>query len=125
MVAALKTRCVSNGVDYRFLVKSTPGVMYGAMLKNDNAASMYVRFYDSQNAPDVAAVSPFMVVRIGANISLAIPMPDQGIRLTQGLWVVLTTGAADNNTTATAANDVSVTVYHGLVQDKERVGLYP
>lgn len=85
-------------------VKATPGTLYGFTLFNSSAAKTYVKFYDATSIT-VGTTTPFMTIGINAASHRDIFMP-YPMWFGTGIMIGITTGIADNDTTAPAANDV-------------------
>jgi hypothetical protein len=87
------------------LVKATAGRLYGYHLANTSAAWRYVKFYNKATAPVAGTDTPVLTVPIppGGVAVVDRPIP---ISFATGIGYALTTGAADNDATAVAANDV-------------------
>lgn len=93
------------------LVKGGPGVITSLSIINKSAAVLWVKFYDSKDKPIAGSGTPVRVYAIpgattGAGIekNLLIPM-----RFQNGIGFTITGGAADNDTTAVALNDITMT----------------
>jgi hypothetical protein len=88
------------------VVKAGPGQVYGWQLFNTAAAARYVKLYDKATAP-TAADTPRKRVMLPAGGGAVIPNP-VGAVYASGVAFRITTGAADADTGAAAANDVLV-----------------
>lgn len=91
-------------------VKASTGKVYSIVLTNQNAATRYVKFYNKSSAPTVGTDTPVWVCAVpggsaGAGMVVALPMP---LKFSTGIAFAITTGAADSDTGAVAANDVIV-----------------
>ncbi len=78
---------------------------------NTNAAVRYLKIYNKASAPIVGTDTPVLVFAIpaattgaGSNIPIGVP----GIKFVTGIAFALTTGAADSDTAAVAANEIIV-----------------
>lgn len=100
-------RTLSLGVT-GWVVKASAGQWYGYYMANTSAALRYVKVYDIATAPDATA-TPIETLAIpagsAANLSIA-----EGIQFSNGIALRCTTGVADNDIGAPAANDVIVNV---------------
>lgn len=77
---------------------------------NDNAAAMYVKFYDKATGAAAADTPEFTVkVGIGANLSDRIP---DGARFNLGLSIRAVTTLADLGNVGPGANEVMVSAYY-------------
>jgi len=87
-------------------LKTTAGNLFGAYLKNNSAADRYVRFYNKASAPITTDV-PVFVVRIPAGGEFRFDHELAFPRFSTGISYGITAGAADNDATVNALNDVS------------------
>lgn len=93
------------------LVKSTPGVFGGwSGLSNINAAPRYLKLYDKASLPVVGTDVPKLRILIPGNTGgiLANHEITRGIQFNTGIAFALTTGAADTDTGAVAADELLV-----------------
>lgn len=77
---------------------------------NLNAAARYLKVYDKATTPTVGTDTPILTLMLPGNTAGAgsnLPLPD-GIALTNGLGIAITTGIADTDTGAVAANEIVV-----------------
>jgi hypothetical protein len=81
----------------------------GFGITNTAAAARFVRFYDVSSAPTVGTTAPKRVIEVGAGLSLYMDFA-RGKNFLNGLWMSVTTLAADTDTTAPAAGDILATV---------------
>lgn len=88
-------------------VKGSAGQVYGWYLYNANAAVRYMKLYNKATSPTVGTDVPVMVVPIppGAAANVEYHM---GIAFGTGIALALTTGVADADTGAVAANEIVV-----------------
>lgn len=94
------------------LVKPGPCALVSIVAINVNAAVRYLKFYDSNRAPNAGTGTPVRRYAIpgsatGAGFVLAPCVP---MKFINGLAFVLTTGVADTDATALTANDVVLTL---------------
>lgn len=78
---------------------------------NVNAAARYLKIYNKATSPTVGTDTPVHTFLIPGNTAGAgtnIPLPSQGIELTNGFSFALTTGAAVSDTGAVAASELIV-----------------
>jgi len=96
-------------------IKGSAGQVAGWSIVNTNANPRYVRLYNKATAPTTSDTS-LIVVRIvvpgntvaaGNNFSLP-----PGFSFSSGIGIITTTGVADNDTGAPAANEVIVNVFY-------------
>lgn len=92
-------------------VRPTRCHLGGWYLYNTNAAVRYLKLYDKASAPTVGTDTPVLTIPIppnsGANVNFA-----NGIHFENGLAYALTTGVADSDTAAVAANEIIVNLLH-------------
>lgn len=93
-------------------VKASAAKLYGWYLFNAAASTRYVKFYNATAASvTVGSTTPVMTVPVpagaGANVEYT-----NGIPFTTALTVAATTGVADADTGAPAANDVIVNIFY-------------
>ena len=85
--------------------------LYGYYVFNNAAAVRYLKLYNKATAPTVGTDTPVITIPLppqaAANVSFV-----QGIAFSLGLGVGATTGVADNNTGAPAANDVIINLFY-------------
>lgn len=91
--------------------KGSAGQVYGWYLYNANAAARYLKLYNKATAPTVGTDTPVLTIPIpaggGANLEIA-----GGLEFTLGISYALTTGIADSDTGAVAANDIVVNLFY-------------
>lgn len=92
--------------------KATAGQVYCWAIYNNAAATTYLKFYNATAANvTVGTTTPVDTWPIPAG-SAAIGCSPIGIAFDTAITVAATTGVADNNTGAPAANDLIVNVYY-------------
>lgn len=91
------------------LVKNTAGTLLGGYVHNRVTAERFVKFYDKATAP-VAGDTPIhrMALAAGVTLSVADLVGAHGGKFTAGLGYRTTTGLADSDNTAVAANDLVI-----------------
>jgi hypothetical protein len=90
------------------VVKNAPGAIGFILAQNLNAAIRYLKLYNKASAPVLATDAPLLTIPIPANTTgagFAIAIPG-GLGFSAGIALALTTGVADNDTGAVAANEV-------------------
>jgi len=91
-------------------VKASAGTLYGLQLVGVGSAPAYVKIYDTASAPTCGSGTPIKRLIIPAAPTAAngagsnITFGASGILLANGLGYCVTTGIADNDTTAPAAS---------------------
>ncbi len=87
-------------------VWNLPSKLYGFDFYNTNAAARWLKFYNKASAPTVGSDTPVMTVGLkpGDHSRLMI---DYGVYFSLGLSFCFTTGVADSDTGAVAANEIT------------------
>jgi len=97
------------------VVKASPGQVYGMWVSNLATATRFIKFYDATSGT-VGTGTPKLTVPIPGNatddISGAFGPGGLGIEFTTGICVGASTGIADADTGAPAANDVVVNIFY-------------
>lgn len=91
-------------------VKASQSALYGVQAFNTNAAARYLKLYNKASAPTVGTDTPVKVLTIPGNTAgagLVIHFAN-GLDFPTGLAYALTTGAADSDTGAVAANELVI-----------------
>ena len=93
-------------------IKSTAGQVYGYYIYNKAATAIYVKFYNATAANvTVGTTTPVLTIGIpagsGANVEWT-----NGIAFSTAITIAATTGVADNDTTAPAANDIVANIFY-------------
>lgn len=91
-------------------VKASAGQIYSIVVMNLNASQRYLKLYNKASSPTVGTDTPVQVYMIpgaaaGAGFTLSIPV---GMQFDTGIAFALTTGIADSDTGAVAANEIVV-----------------
>lgn len=97
-------------------VKASAGKVYKIWATNTNAAVRYVKLYNKASSPTVGTDTPVMTLAIPGNAAGAgaiFDAGDVGANFATGIAIATTTGAADNDNTGVAANEVIVHVLYG------------
>jgi hypothetical protein len=95
------------------VVKATPGQMYGLECFNNSGTIAYVKIYDaaSATAGSGTPVDRKMCVSSTSGAGFVVPFP-VGRVFVNGITYIVTTGIADNDTTAPAASTYIVNVLY-------------
>ena len=103
----------SNASTNAASVSSTANtLLYGYYVSNTNSSAFrYVKFYNKASAPTVGTDVPVLVLAIPGGGAANASFP-AGINFTAGLAIATTTGAADSDTGAVAANEVIVNLVY-------------
>lgn len=94
------------------LVLTGSSGLHAFYASNTGATAAFVKLYNKATAPTSSDV-PAMIIPVPAAVSgvpgvATLPIGHQGFRFALGLGIGITGGAADNDTTAVAANQVKV-----------------
>ncbi len=92
------------------IVKGTPGQLHNAIVAfNLNAAARYLKLYNKATGPTSAdiPVQRLLIPGNTAGAGFSIPLP-KAMEFTAGISLRITTGIADNDANAVAANEVVV-----------------
>ena len=97
-------------------VKASAGCVYGLWFSNTATATRFLKFYNATAASvTVGTTTPVLTIALPGNTSDDISgvfSIAQGIKFSTAICVAATTGVADNDTGAPAANDVVVNVFY-------------
>lgn len=99
-------------------VKATAGQLYGGVVMNLTAAVLYLKIYNATAAnvtvgtttPDLTIPIPTAGSTNGAGFVL--PIPACGVAFSTAITIACTTGIADNDTGAPAANSCAVALFY-------------
>lgn len=91
-------------------VKASAGQVYGLQVMNLNAAARYLKLYNKASAPTVGTDTPVKTIMIPGNTAGAgvVLSWANGLAFGTGIAFALTTGIADTDTGAVAANEIVV-----------------
>jgi len=103
---ATLAKVLSAGSTNATSVKASAGQVYSYALANANAAFRYVHFYNKASAPTVGTDVPVFTVGVPPNFVANCDF-NSGTPFTTGIAYSITTGAADNDSGAVSANDVT------------------
>lgn len=93
-------------------IKTTPGCVYKIRITNLSASLRYVKFYNATAANvTVGTTTPVETIPVPAGAVITENFGGLGLEFTTAISIAATTGLADNDTGAPAANDVVVSVY--------------
>jgi hypothetical protein len=95
-------------------VKGSAGQLYGYIVSNVNAAARYLKFYNKATAPTIGTDTPVLTVCIPGNTAGVTGHVEfaNGIAFSAGIGFGLTTGVADSDTGAVAANEQVVNLFY-------------
>lgn len=96
-------------------VKGSAGQVYGWAITNTNASPRVVKLYNKATAPTVGTDTPLITLVIPGNASGAGMLAadfSTGIAFGTGIGLAITTGVADSDTGAVAANEVVVNLFY-------------
>lgn len=89
------------------VIKASAGTLWNVVVSNVNAAARYLKFYNSTTVT-VGTTTPVMTITIPAGGTVNIAGGSNGIRFATGICLGITTGMADADTGAVAANEIKV-----------------
>jgi hypothetical protein len=92
-------------------VKASAGQVFGYYLFNANAATRYLKLYNKASSPTVGTDTPVATIPIPAGAAANVEFT-QGVAFATGIALALTTGIADADTGAVAANEVVVNLFY-------------
>ena len=88
------------------VIKASAGALYGLVVTNSNAAIRYLKIYDKATGPTSADTPKFRFAVPGNTAGAGIAYQFHGVDFAAGISFRMTTGVADNDTAAVAANEV-------------------
>lgn len=95
--------------------KGSAGQVYGWVITNTNASARFVKLYNKATAPSVGTDTPVITLVIPGNANGAGIVAAEftsGIAFGTGIGLGITTGVADADTGAPAANEVVVNLFY-------------
>jgi hypothetical protein len=93
-------------------IKATAGQVYGYIFGNQASTARYLKFYNATAASVVVGTTtPGITIYLPPTSAGHVEF-SKGIAFATAITVAATTGIADNDTGAPAANDVSITVLY-------------
>ena len=90
------------------VIKAKSGYVTSIQASNANAAVRYLKIYNKATAPTVGTDIPVAVYALPAASSVHFDL--EGQRFSNGIAIALTTGVADSDTAAVAANEIKVSI---------------
>jgi hypothetical protein len=109
------SRVISAASTNATSVKASAGQIYAIYAHNTNAAVRYLKIYNKASAPTVGTDTPVLTLPIPGNTAGAgftFDLGGHGIAFATGIALALTTGVADSDTGAVAANEIVVNVLY-------------
>ena len=103
-MSAMKFRQVSAASTNLAQVKNYGANLKGALIINTNAATRYVKLYDSTDQPVVGTTVPALTIQAPSGQTV-LAWPD-GINISHSLWMATTVNAIDSDTTVVGAGDL-------------------
>jgi hypothetical protein len=91
------------------VVKASAGTVYGFVAINRSTAARYIKFSNATSGT-VGTTAVYMTFPLEGSQGMAYSIP-QGIVFSTGITVGASTGLADNDTGAPAANDVVIQIF--------------
>lgn len=93
-------------------VKASPARLMTVAASNVNAAARYLKLYDLAVPPTVGTSTPALTIPLPATSAVALNLGALGVDFANGLAFAITTGAADTDAVAVAANEIKVILAH-------------
>lgn len=100
-------RLISAATTNATSLKGSAGQLGGWYIFNANAATRYVKFYNKATAPTVGTDTPVWVIAVPAGGAANMEFTN-GLAFSTGIAYATTTGIADSDNTAVAANDLVI-----------------
>ena len=111
--AAAVKQILSLATDNAQLIRAGAGAVFGAELSNNGTTWCYVKLYDKASAP-VVTDSPKLVLGLPPNTARNLHFGDMGLLFNLGIGLRIVKGAAPNDATFPAANQVLAAIqYYG------------
>lgn len=105
------SRLISAATTNATVVKASAGQLFGWYIFNVNSSVRYLKIYNKATSPTVGTDTPILTIAIpaanGANVEFT-----NGIACSAGIGFALTTGVADADTAAVAANEITVNLLY-------------
>lgn len=89
------------------VIKASAGTLWSVAVSNINAAVRYLKLYNSTTVT-VGTTTPVLTIAIPAGGMAQLSLGSNGMRFGTGICLGITTGAADADTGAVAANEIKV-----------------
>lgn len=104
-------RLLSSNTTNATAVKSKEGIIGGWNVTNTNAAARYLKLYDKASAPSETD-TPIATITLPPSVPVNV-VSDEGLYVcANGIGFRTTTGAADNDTNAVAANEIVLNLFY-------------
>lgn len=106
---------ISAGSTNATVVKNAAGTLYGWSIYNNNAAQLYVKFYNKATTPNPAADTVVLTVLVpGATAGSGTNMPisSMGCAFSTGISFATVTGAGDTNNSAVGSTDLIINLFY-------------
>lgn len=100
-------RLISAATTNATSAKATAGQVFGWYLSNENAATRYFKVYNETGAPVVGTDIPVLTIPIPGGAAANVEF-NNGIEFTAGIGYALTTGVADADVAAVAADEIVI-----------------
>lgn len=91
-------------------LKASAAQLHGYQLVNTNAAIRYLKLHNLAVAPTPGTTPVVQIIPLPPNQVVQIFL-EQPVRYSAGLGYSIVTGAADNDATAVAANEITGSIY--------------
>ena len=107
----LISRRISTATTNAVSAKASAGQVYGYYIYNDSNQTRYVKLYNKATAPTVGTDTPVMTIPIPSGSAANVDFSN-GIAFATGIAFAMTTGMADTDTGAVAANEVVLNLFY-------------
>ena len=107
----LISRRISTASTNAVSAKASAGQVYGYYIYNDSNQTRYVKLYNKASAPTVGTDIPVMTIPIPGGSAANVDFSN-GIAFATGIAFAMTTGMADTDTGAVAANEVVLNLFY-------------
>lgn len=104
----LSSAASTNGTN----VKAGAGALFGYTVTNSNASARYLRFYNTAGTPTVGTTATYIGVMVPGSGGVVMSPSSIGVDFSTGIAISLTTGAADTDTGAVAADEIKLTLFY-------------
>jgi len=100
------SRTISAATTNATSVKASAGQVYHLLVSNTNTSARYLKLYNKASAPTVGTDTPVMTILIPGSGGVALDVAAMGAAFGTGIALAMTTGVADSDTAAVAANEI-------------------
>lgn len=109
--AATNYRVLSLNTTNGALIKGFPALVQGITIHNTGTIA-FVKLYNKATAPTVGTDTPLMTIPVAATTGSVVISFPAGVTFGTGLGIAITGAIGDSDTTAVAANQVTVNLQY-------------